>query len=270
VATIGEARQAITYCAAKAELYRAWRAGHRMGATHPHALEMIEIHADPAAEAFRGRLLAGTRRGRTVASLVNENTLIAEPFERAVLVAGEESGTLEQSLASLATHFSDEHRFLLKVWSKLTYPLLLSAAFIVIGPVPLLFMGAQRRYVLIVLIGLGVWYGFGGTAIRALAERYATKSGRVTARLARTLAAAVESGLSLDRAVALAADVTGQRDIIAHIRAISAPRLATQPASESFRDCPGIPPQLLAAMRIAETTGDFTGSLRRLADLYDA
>jgi type II secretory pathway component PulF len=269
VSTIAQARQTIADCAAKAELYRAWRAGHGMGATHPHALEMIETHGAPAVETLRGHLLAGTRRGRTIASLVNENTGIVEPFERAVLAAGEESGTLEQSLASLATHFTDEHRFLLKAWSKLTYPLFVSAAFIVIAPLPLLFMGGQRQYVLIVLIGLGIWYGFGGTAITALVSRYATKSGRVNARLARTLAAGVESGLSLDRAVTLAADVTGQREIVAHIRAISPRRLATQPASESFRDCPSIPPQLLAAMRIAETTGDFTGSLRRLADLHD-
>src|SRR3954469_8019747 len=146
-------------CAAKAELYRAWRAGHRMGATHPHALEMIEIHGAPSVEAFRSQLLAGTQRGRSIASLVNENTGIPEPFERAVLTAGEESGTLEQALASLATHFTDEHRFLVRVWSKLTYPLFVSVTFVVIAPLPLLFMGAQRRYALTVLIGLGIWYG---------------------------------------------------------------------------------------------------------------
>src|SRR5512138_1196899 len=99
--------------AARAELYRGWHAAHRMGATHPDALAMIELRHSPTVEALRAQLLAQTRGGNSITSVVTEHAGLVDAFERAVLIAGEESGTLEQTLASLAAHFTDEYRFVI-------------------------------------------------------------------------------------------------------------------------------------------------------------
>ncbi len=268
--TIGQARQVVHDVVARTELYRMWHAGQRMGATHPHILESMGTRdGSPTVETLRQRLLSGTKRGLTVGEIVRQNPALLQPFEAAVLSLGEESGTLEQSLATLVTHFKSEHRLLLKLWSNLTYPLIVSLVFIVIAPLPLVFQGQSRAYWFIVVPGLALWYGFGGAAITALAARYANRPAFVLARLGRALASGIEAGLPLDRVVVLAALSTGHPEIIAHVRKTPARQLGLQPVSETFTGCAVIPLEMVAAMRVAEVSGDFSGSLRKLADLYD-
>lgn len=241
-----------------------------MGATHPHILEMMgPIQRAPAVESLRSRLLDGTRQRRTIAAILADCPELTAPFERAILSFGEESGTLEQSLAALTGHFKAEHRLLLKIWSKLTYPLITSLAFIVIGPLPLAVAGHTGAYVLSVVMGLALWYGLGGGVVTGLAAGYASRREFVLARLARGIATGVEAGLPLDRVVTLAVHATSHADISAHIRRIPAHQLATQSLSDTFQGCAVIPVEMSAALRVAEVSGDFSGSLRKLADLYD-
>jgi type II secretory pathway component PulF len=268
--TIGHARQALADTAARAELYRMWVAGQHMGATHPHILEMMGPRAkSESVETLRMKLLAGTQRRRTIGSIIGENSALVQPFEAALLTFGEESGTLEQSLAALVTHFKAEHHLLSRVWSKLTYPLLVSLAFIVIGPLPLFFIGRAELYWIFVGSGLAVWYGFGGSVITGMAASYANRPEFVRARLGRALAAGIEAGLPLDRVATLAAESTGHPLIIAHVKKQDVRQLSTRPLSEVFSGCAAIPGEMIAAMRVAEVSGDFGGALRKLADLYD-
>ena len=247
-----------------------WVAGQRMGAAHPHILEMMGPRAKSATvEMLRMKLLAGTQRRRTLESIIKENAALVQPFEAAVLTLGEESGTLEQSLSTLVTHFKAEHRLLSRVWSKLTYPLVVSLAFIVLAPLPLFFMGRASSYWISVAGGLAVWYGFGGGVITGMAATYANRPEFVLARLGRALASGIEAGLPLDRVATLAAESTGHPMIIAHVKKQNARQLATRPLSEVFSGCAAIPGEMIAAMRVAEVSGDFGGALRKLADLYD-
>jgi type II secretory pathway component PulF len=268
--TIGDARQAVADAAARAELYRLWYAGQRMGATHPHILEMMGVLGRaPVVEELRSNLLEGTRQRRTITSVLKQNARLTAPFERAILIFGEESGTFEQSLSSLIGHFKAEHRLLQKIWSKLTYPMITSLAAIFIAPLPLLFVNRSGAYGLIVIAGVLVWYGFGGAVITGLAAKYAAHREFVLARLARALATGVEAGLPLDRVVTLAVQSTSHPEISAHVSRIPAQHLATQSLSETFEGCAVIPAELKAALRVAEVSGDFSGALRKLADLYD-
>jgi type II secretory pathway component PulF len=268
--TIGQARQAVAAAAARAELYRLWHAGQRMGAAHPHILEMMGVLGRaPVVEELRSRLLEGTRQRRTITSVLTQNPQLTAPFERAILIFGEESGTFEQSLSSLIGHFKAEHRLLRKIWSKLTYPMITSLAAIFIAPLPLLFMNRGSAYWLIVIAGLLIWYVFGGAVITGLAAKYASHRDFVLARLARALATGVEAGLPLDRVVTLAVQATSHPAISAHVGRIPVPQLATRSLSETFEGCSVIPVELNAALRVAEASGDFSGALRKLADLYD-
>lgn len=268
--TIGNARQAVADTQARAELYRLWHAGQRMGATHAHMLEtMGERRSSATVEAWRSKLLEGSKRGRTVASMVKEHSRLVQKFEGAVLSFGEESGTLEQALKTLGNHFAAEHRLLLKVWSQLTYPLFTSLVAIIIAPLPLLVSGGVRTYWILVGSGLAVWYGLGGGVISGLAAKYANRRQFVIGRLGRALAGGVEAGLPLDRTVLLAAESTGHPEIIGHVRRIPVQVRAGQPMSETFSGCAVIPPEVISAMRVGELSGDYSGSLRKMAELYD-
>jgi len=69
--------------------------------------------------------------------------------------------------------------------------------------------------------------------------------------------------------VTLAVQSTSHPEISAHVSRIPAQHLATQSLSETFEGCAVIPAELKAALRVAEVSGDFSGALRKLADLYD-
>lgn len=247
-----------------------WHAGQRMGATHPHILDTMGARTESReVEALRATLLEGTRRRETLATILQAHPGAFHPLEKALLAGGEESGTLEQAMNALATHYRAEHRLLLKVWSKLTYPLITSFLMFFIAPLPLLVNGNTSGYITSVAIGVAGWYAFGGAVIIALARHYANRREFVLARLARLLAMGVEAGLPLDRVATLAADAAGNREIIAHVGRMPAQQLATQPLSTTFAGCTIIPPEMMAALTVAEVSGDFSGALRKLADLYD-
>ncbi len=270
MATIGQARGKVSDAKDRAELYRLWHTGVRAGLTHAAVLETMSAsrQSGPTSR-WRRALLDGTKARRTVASIVKANDRLLQPFESAVLLFGEESGTLEQSLRTLGDHFQGEHRMLLKLWSKLTYPLLVSLVAIIIGPLPLLIQGGARAYLVAVGTGLAFWYGLGGTAVGAMAANYANRRQFVLGRLGRSLAGGIESGLPLDRVVTLAADVTGHPGIIAHVKRIPPRERGARPISETFQGCEVIPPDMIAAMRVGEASGDYSGSLRKMAELYD-
>jgi type II secretory pathway component PulF len=73
----------------------------------------------------------------------------------------------------------------------------------------------------------------------------------------------------MDRTVLLAAESTGHPGIIAHVRRIPVQVRAGQPMSETYSGCPIIPPDFISAMRVGEMSGDYSGSLRKMAELYD-
>lgn len=269
MATIGQARAAIAEARSRAEMYRLWHAGHHAGLTHAAVLETMGQREARRAEEWRQALLQGAKARRTVAAIVKQHGSLTQAFESAVLTFGEESGSLEQSLRSLGDHFEGEHRLLIRLWSKLTYPLFISLVAILIAPLPLVVQGSARTYWILVATGLAVWYGLGGSAIGIMAARYAQRRDFVLGRLARALANGIEAGLPLDRVVTLAADITGHAEIIAHVKRMPVRERASRPVSEIFQGCSVIPPEMISAMRVAELSGDYSGSLRKMAELYD-
>lgn len=270
MATIGHARGAIGDAKARAELYRLWQAGLHAGLTHASVLETMGVRTESAkAEEWRQKLLSGTKQRRAIASIVKQHAGLTQPFEAAILTFGEESGSLEQSLRTLGAHFQGELRLLLKLWSKMTYPLMVSLVAVLIAPLPLLITSGTRTYLVIVAVGLVAWYGLGGTVIGAFAARYALRRQFVLGRLGRALANGIEAGLPLDRVVSLAAAISGHPEVIAHVQRIPARERGSRPISEIFAGCPVVPPDMISAMRVGELSGDYSGSLRKMADLYD-
>ena len=269
MATIGQARAAVAEAKARAEMYRLWHAGHHAGLTHAAVLDTMGPRQSARAEEWRQKLIEGAKARRSVTQIVRQNPSLTQPFESALLTFGEESGSLEQALRSLGEHFEGEHRMLLKLWSKLTYPLLVSLVAILIAPLPLVVQGGVRTYWILVGIGLTLWYGLGGTVVDLMARRYANRRQFVLGRLGRALANGIEAGLPLERVVTLAAQVTGHPTIIAHVNRLPAKERGSRAISEIFEGCALVPPEMISAMRVGELSGDYSGSLRKMAELYD-
>lgn len=254
----------------RAELYRMWRAGSHAGLAHSRVLEaMGAFGGSPVVEAERRFLLEGTRRGRTLADLVRERPDRFAPFEAALLVLGEETGGLEECLGLLADHFAAEHRMMLRVKRRLTYPLVELLAASVIAPIPLAVAGHVGAYLLTAGGAVALCFAAGGSILAAAARRYARQPRFVRARLARALTIGIRAGLPLTQTVELAVAAADEPAIAAHIAAIPARTVATQPLAKTFAGCPLIPREMTAAMEVAEASGDYEGTLLKLALLYE-
>jgi type II secretory pathway component PulF len=191
-----------------------------------------------------------------------------EPFERALLTMAEESGKLEEVLEHLAEFHFRQYKLILKVKQWLTYPMFTSLAAIFIAPLPLVFKGLTSAYWTAVLGGLALWFVAGGVILARLAQRYQMRPPFVRARFARTLALCIQAGLPLGRSAVLAAEASGDRDLIRHIKRFPERTLAGQPLSITLTGSPIVSPEFHGTLLVGEQTGDFA-PLARLATMYE-
>lgn len=253
----------------KSEFYRMWYAGHHAGLTHPQCFEaMDDFRRSPTVHELRKWLLAGTTRRATLAQLVAAKPKLTLPFESALLRLGEESGALEHCLKLLADYFAAEHRLLVWIKKKLSYPMFQAFAACFIAPFALLFFGHTAEYLVISLGSATLLVLAGGTILKAASHWFGQRPKFVRARLLRALTTAVEAGLAMDRAVALAAEASDSDAVRAHVAA-QGKAVGRQPLGKTFEGCTVIPREAIAAMNVAEATGDYSSTLAKLAAMYD-
>jgi len=252
----------------RSEFYRGWRAGLSAGLTHPTILAQVGAHGGTT-RALRDHLLAGTRRGQDIDALVRAAPHLLEPFERALLRMGEESGQLDQALGQLADFHMRQYKLILGVKKRLSYPMFVSLVAVVLLPLPLVFMGRSGAYFVAAGGGLALWFTFGGVLLARLAQRYQRRPAFVRARFARTLTLCIGAGLPLPRAVTLAAEASGDPALVRHVSRLSERTLSTQSLQATLTGAPVMTPELQGALLVAESTGDFAGAIGRLADLYE-
>ena len=192
------------------------------------------------------------------------------PFEVALLALGKEAGKTEVVVRLLADYFAAEDRMMLGVLKKASYPMFVALAAAVIGPLPLLFRGHAGLYGITSAGGVLLWIAAGGSLLVGVAQTFLARPKFVIGRLLRALTFAVEAGLPISRAAELAAAASGSAAIVAHVRRVGTRAVAGQPLATTFAGCPVIPVSVLAAMNVADASGDYTGTLRRLADLTES
>jgi type II secretory pathway component PulF len=144
-----------------------------------------------------------------------------------------------------------------------------SFAAVLIAPLPLVFSAQVRAYVVTVVLGLLAWAFAGVAFIARRAQRYQQRPAFVRARLARTLAMTLGAGLPLGRAVTLAASASGSKALEQHVRRFGERALVSQSLVETFTGAPGVTPEFIAALNVADRTGDVSTTLHRLAELYE-
>lgn len=253
----------------KSEFYRQWHVGVHAGLPHHRVLETMDVYErSREVRDLRAWLLAGTQRRVSLVQLTAQRPALFEPFEAALLRLGEEAGALEHCLRLLGDHFAAEHRLMLWVKKKLAYPMMNALAACFIAPLPTLVFGSTAVYLATAFGGVAALLLAGGGLLRGAAAWFRRRPTLVLARLLRALTTAVEAGLPLGRAVDLAVEATGDRALAAHVKA-QGRRVSQQPLGRTFEGCALIPASVVAALHVAEATGDYGETLGRLADLYD-
>lgn len=209
-------------------------------------------------------------RQRAGLSRPDEPSLWGEvAFERALLTLGEESGKMEEVLRLLADYFAAEDRMVLQVLKKAAYPMFTGLAATMIAPLPLLAAGRTGAWLTTTAMGLGLWLAAGGSLLKAVTAHYLNQPAFVLGRLLRALTIAIEAGLTLGRSAELAAQATGNAEVVAHLRRVGGKALTTQPLARTFAGCPFVPATAIAAMEVADASGSYAGTLRKLAELTD-
>lgn len=252
----------------RAEFYSMWRTMYAAGLAHPKAFETMGPRQSQLTEEIRQWLLAGTKRGRPLEELIKAGARRFEVFESALLTLGEESGSLEEALRLLADFYMKKHLLMLWVKKKMAYPIFTGLAACFIAPFPLLFFGNPVAYLMSAGSGVLMLLAGAGGAIAGAAARYGRQPAMARARMARALTTGIEAGLTLPRAMRLAADASANPEIREHISRIGERELSTQSIGESLQGCPHLTPEFVAIIATSERTGDFSG-LAKLADLYE-
>jgi type II secretory pathway component PulF len=245
----------------RAELYRAWNAGVDAGLTTNVVLDQMGPIAFASVEEARRYLVIGTAQGKSVTALVKARPKLFAPFEGSVLAAGDESGTLNQSLRLLTDYYSGEFKRALKVRNTLGYPVFLGIVASFGLPFVLMPKSPVKKYVTAIVILLLAFLLVGGVFLSILATIFLNTISITRARFARVLAATLEAGIPLGRAVRLAVDASGNRGLVEHIKKRTERELSTTPLAKLFEGCEEVPAGLMGQMMVADATADYRGTL---------
>jgi type IV pilus assembly protein PilC len=253
----------------RTEFYRMWRTAVHAGFTNEKALKTIGTRGAPHIEDMREWLLDGARHGQRVTYLVRTGGKRFEPMERAILTLGEETGTFEDALRLLADYYQAKHRLILWIKKQMAYPMFTALCMVFIAPFPLLYFGHAGAYAGFVGTGCVAWVATGGSFLALMAQRYGAQPALVRARFARALATGIEAGLPLPRAIRLATEAAADAQLSAFVDGMDEHQLAAGSLRETFSPAPHMTADLIGALAVADRTGDFSTTLRKLAELYE-
>ncbi len=254
----------------KSEFYNSWRLGYHAGLPHGRTLATVgDFKRSRTVAKIRNALLRGAERKQTVGQVLKDNLKLFDSFEGGVLALAEESGGFEEALGLLAGYFAAEYRAVQTVKRWLAYPMATGVAAIFVVSFPVLFFGDVVRYVLIVSAELVAAFLFAGAILSRVARWHRSRREFVVGRFCRALAMGVEAGLPLAKVTEFAVAAAGHPDLTTHLE--KTPRLerGRQPLAKTFAGSSVLPFEVLAALEVADTTGNYGDTLGKLARLYD-
>jgi type II secretory pathway component PulF len=271
VTSLLNAHRAVVEAERRAALYRAWGAAFGMGSTHLNTMKELGIEFKGGATERLRQYLSGTAKKRMtlIDAIQKAPRGMLEPFESALLKLGEETGSLDRSLRLLGDWFQGQHKMLIRLWGKSSYPLFLTLFAAVALPLPLLFQDRANDYLIRAGAGVLLWWFFGGTIV-FIPARFASGRGKwVRARLARSIATGMQAGAPLDRVLDMAVDAAANPELKRCVEKVPVTKRRQQPLSETLKGCPHVPRELLAAMQVAENTGNWSDTVGRMGELYE-
>ena len=265
------AHRALVESEHRAAFYRSWNAAFGMGSTHVNTMKHIGVEFKGGRTEQLQKYLAATadKRLTLIDAITKAPKGLLEPFESAVLRLGEETGSLDKSLRLLSDWFTGQHKLLRKLWAKSAYPLFLTLFAAVGLPLPLVFQDRMNAYLLRAGAGVLAWWFFGGTIV-FIPARFASGRGKwVRARLARSIVTGMEAGAPIDRVLDMAIDAAANPELKRCVDKVPVAKRRQQPLSLTLKGCPHVPAELLAAMQVAENTGNWRDTVGRMGELYE-
>ncbi|MFN8542627.1 MAG: type II secretion system F family protein [Candidatus Binatia bacterium] len=251
---------------------------------------------------------ARVREGASLADALGAVPGVFPPLHRALVRAAEASGALGPVLVRLAEHAEASAALGARLRAATTYPaIMLGVTTIVFAfllarvvpeiarlfaetgtPLPL----ATRALLALVDVVRATWWAWVlALAGAAAAGRswLATPAGRArwdaallalplagrlvrhaaTARLARTLATVLGSGVPLESGLALAADTAGNAAVAAAVHAAREAVRGGEPLARALATTAVLPPLLVRLVAIGEVGGTLVPALERAADSYE-
>jgi type IV pilus assembly protein PilC len=280
------------------------------GLTLSRALSVIERQsANKVMQGIVKQLEVKIRAGTSFHEALQEYPKVFSKLFTAMTKAGEEGGTLSETLKTVAKQMDRSETLTKKVKGAMIYPSIILVAIVVISILMLIFvvptlastfssLGAQlplatriiiamsnfvTHNIVIVVIGLVVVVGGGGIFFRtkrgsALVLFCAIHLGIIgelvketfSARAARTLSSLLSSGVEMLTALEITQEVVGE-NVFGNVVGEAAIRVRKgDPLSASFIEHPKLYPIFFADMiSVGEETGKVSEMLSQIADYYE-
>lgn len=253
-------------------------------------------------------VITDVEKGKGLSDAFNQHRRQLPEILINMLVAGEVSGRLEQTLLRLAVHFEKEHEIREKVKSAMTYPLFVAgiavaaviALLILIVPVfvdifnemgaelPLptrMVIGAstlltQYWYLWLLLLAalfLGLRYALATKKGKACLDRLLLRmpvvgplvSKTVVARFARTFAALLQSGVPMLQSLETVERIAGNTVAAAELAAARAGVKEGERMAGALLKSKVFPPMAVNMIAVGEEAGTLDDLLEKLSDFYE-
>lgn len=266
---------------------------------------LSEQTGSPVLAKILSRILQSVREGKSISESWTDYPQVFSSFERAMVVAGESAGALDDALAKIAQYREEQAEITGKVQSAVVYP-----SFIVlvgIGTVLFMLMYVLPKFsrffeelgqdlplatrILIALSDFLSRYGLGllaGAAVGLLMLRGMKKNtlwidraalkipkiGKILmmgeiARFSRVLELLLRSGISLTKAITMSLSVLQNAHLRGSLRAIPQAMQEGSPLSDALMKIKVFPPFVPQVLRIGEESGKLEEALADIADWYE-
>lgn len=262
---------------AKADLYDQLAALQAAGMPPLRTLETLRDRP-PSREMGRmlGRWAAKVREGQTFSAALPLGTGGFEPFESAVIAAGEESGRLDALFRELGRYWRRMAETRRRVMAGLIYPLVLLHAAIIAGNVPAGVTGGAAAFAFPTLTALALlyallWFGWelaGLPAFAAILERLPLAGRTLVSwrlfRFALCLRLQVEAGVRILTAVPRALAAAGGPALAARGEAAVRRLSAGEPLGDVLAPILGAPEGLRSMLATGVESGRLNETLKIL------
>ena len=229
------------------------------------SLQAMEPPGDAGLEEARTYLVEGIAKGRPAGVVAKLRPDRFPVLDQMLIMAGENFGTLHDSLRLLAEYYLREHARFTRIRGWAGVPIFLGVAASFAAPFPLFLDDRVPLYSATAIGGVLALYALGGIPVSLL---YSVGQGldRIRRpRFAWALAIGLEGGLTFAGAARMAASASGMTGVGRHLDGIPSKTLKTMTLTQMLERS-GVWPAMLERARTADESSEYLSTLRVFAE----
>ena len=249
----------------RSDFYRAWELSLRATRNVAESLQAMEPPGDAGLEEARTYLVEGIAKGRPAGVVAKLRPDRFPVLDQMLIMAGENFGTLHNSLRLLAEYYLREHARFTRIRGWAGVPIFLGVAASFAAPFPLFLDDRVPLYSATAIGGVLAVYALGGIPVSLL---YSVGQGldRIRRpRFAWALAIGLEGGLTFAGAARMAASASGMTGVGRHFDGIPSKTLKTMTLTQMLERS-GVWPAMLERARTADESSEYLSTLRVFAE----